>query len=305
LAAKEKRVVKIGEIMPKRIVKDRLKVAFCVNLYAMNIPIILLCLILLAIPPIFKRMSSSLTKTLVLSVAIMIPSICLAAKSNARAELGPPDMGAIAKASVDENSQYYYPKLLKAFMENDTTMTATEFQYFYYGTMFQEDYDPYRESPNPALLNELMPIYAKEKRSRSDRGKMLDYALQVLDDNPVDLRQLTNRIYVYEQNGKYDLAKIWQYKLNHLLLVIAASGTGAEPSSAYIVVYPQHEYDFLNLSGLIASSQRFEPPHYDCIDVRRKDNEPLQSYYFNIDEMLHQYFEKHPSEMNKAAEPEE
>ena len=42
-------------------------------------------------------------------------------KSNARAELGPPDMEAIAAASVDENSQYYYPKLLKAFMANDTT----------------------------------------------------------------------------------------------------------------------------------------------------------------------------------------
>ena len=79
--------------------------------------------------------------------------------------------------------------------------------------MFQEDYDPYREAPNQALLQELLPIYAKKVRTRADRGKMLDYAMQVLEDNPVDLRQLTNRIYVYEQNRKYDLARIWQYKL--------------------------------------------------------------------------------------------
>ena len=85
----------------------------------------------------------------------------------------------------------------------------------------------------------------KQKKSEKQiyakcRAKMLAYATQVLDDNPVDLRQLTNKIYVYEQNGKYDLARIWQYKLNHLLLVIAASGTGIAPESAF--VRPSSEY---------------------------------------------------------------
>lgn len=227
----------------------------------------------------------------------LVIAVSANAKSNARAELGPPDMSKIAAESVDPNSKFYYPKLLKSFMANDTVMTTQDFQYFYYGTFFQEDYDPYREAPNPALLQELIPIYAKEKRTRADRGKMLDYALQVLDDNPVDLRQLTNKIYVYEQNGKYDLAKIWQYKLNHLLLVIAASGTGSDPDNAYIVVYPQHEYDFLNLSGITASSQRFEAPYFDVIEVKRNDSQPSTDYYFNINEMLNQYFAKHPSEL--------
>ena len=101
----------------------------------------------------------------------------------------------------------------------------------------QEDYDPYRRPVNPRLLEELQSVYAKEKRTRADRGKMADYASQALADNPIDLRQLTNRIYVYEQNGKYDLARIWQYKLNHLLLVIASSGSGADrdPSDCYSV----------------------------------------------------------------------
>ena len=239
----------------------------------------------------------------VLSIIIIILStISSAAKSNARAELGPPDLKTIARASIDPESKHYFPKLLKSFMSNDTTMNAEDFQYFYYGTFFQEDYDPYRESPNPALLQELLPIYAKDKRTRTDRDKMLDYALQVLGDNPIDLRQLTNRIYVYEQNRKYDLAKIWQYKLNHLLLVIAASGTGADPDNAYMVVYPQHEYDFLNLSGMTATSQRFEPPHYDYIEVKKDNGHPAQGFYFNISEMLQQYFDKHPAELGADAQ---
>ena len=59
------------------------------------------------------------------------------AKEGARAKLGQPDMEAIARESTDENSRYFYPRLLKAFMANDTLMTPEEFQYFYYGTMFQ------------------------------------------------------------------------------------------------------------------------------------------------------------------------
>lgn len=239
-------------------------------------------------------------KIIVIAVmAAMSAGIAFAAKTNARTELGRPDLEAISKASIDENSKFYYPRLLKLFMANDTTMTPEEFQYFYYGTMFQEDYDPYREAPNQELLQELLPIYAKQVRSRADRGKMLDYAMQVLEDNPVDLRQLTNRIYVYEQNRKYDLARIWQYKLNHLLLVIAASGTGESPESAFVVVYPQHEYDFLNLSGKTASSQRFEPPYYDFIAVSQGDKKG-EGFYFDISELLNQYFIKHPSELNQT-----
>lgn len=167
-------------------------------------------------------------KILALFISVLVfASAASAAKVTARQQLGRPDLAAIARESVDESSKFFYPTLYNKFMKNDTTMTPEEFQYFYYGTMFQEDYDPYREAPNPALLQELLPIYAKEKRTRNDREKMLAYAEQVIEDNPVDLRQLTNRIYVYEQNRKYDLARIWQYKLNHLLLVIAASGTGA------------------------------------------------------------------------------
>ena len=244
-----------------------------------------------------------------ISAIALAVSVAVFAKGGARADLGRPDLDAIARETTDENSKYYYPRLLKSFNANDTTMTAEEFQYFYYGTFFQEDYDPYREAPNQALLQELQPIYAKAKRTRSERIKMLDYAMQVLNDNPVDLRQLTNRIYVYEQNAKFDLAKIWQYKLNHLLLVIAASGTGSDAENAWTVVYPQQEYDFLNLSGITATGQHFEPPHYDYIMVEQRNDSDCEGYFFNIGEMLKQYFLKHPGELqtmrNRSQEQEQ
>ncbi len=224
--------------------------------------------------------------------------VCSAASAiKERQTLGRPDLNAIKAAVADENSQYYYPKLLKSFLSNDTTMTSEAFQHFYYGTFFQEDYDPYRESAFAQNIAALAPVYAKSKRTRAERQQMLDCAMKVLSDNPLDIGQLTNRVYVYEQNGKYDLAKIWQYKINHLLLVIAASGTGADPENAWIVVYPQHEYEFLNISGYTATAQQFEPPSYDHIMIEQKNANDATGYYFDISELLKQYFIKHPSEL--------
>ena len=221
------------------------------------------------------------------------------AKRYVRREISKPDLEAIRIATTDETSDRYYPKLLKAFMANDTTMNDEDFQYFYYGTYFQEDYDPYREMVNPEVRANLAPLFNKKEWSRAERKQILDYALESLADNPINLRQLTNRIYVYEQNGKRDLAKIWQYKLNHLLLVIASSGTGLDAENAWMVVYPHNEYDFLNLSGITAREQQYEPPYYDYIVVNPRTESSPKGYYFNISELLHQYYLKHPSEFEE------
>ena len=210
--------------------------------------------------------------------------------------LSKPDLEAIRAAVTDENSPYYYPKLLQQFEHNDTTMTPQDFQYFYYGTLFQEDYDPYRPAPSPETQAAIQPLINKNKWNRAERSMVLNYAKEALDDNPVNLRQITNRIFVYEQNGKHDLAKIWQYKLNHLLLVIAASGSGTDPENAWMVVYPQDEYDFLNLSGITVKEAKFEAPYYDYVIVNPRTPSSPTGYYFNISELLHQYYLKHPSE---------
>lgn len=229
----------------------------------------------------------------ILTIAVGALGAFAATKTN----LGRPDLEAIKAATTDRTSPYYYPELLKQFMANDTTLSDEAYQYLYYGTLFQEDYDPYRPAADAEQQAALAPLFNKQEWSRAERRRILDHANKVLADMPLNLRQLTNRIFVYEQNGKYDLAKIWQYKLNHLLLVIASSGTGLDPENAWVVVYPHDEYDFLNLSGITAREQQFTPPSYDYILVNRKDDKSPEGYYFNIEEMLRQYYLKHPSEI--------
>lgn len=246
-----------------------------------------------------------MAKRRIWAVAVLFIAVSLATlRAASVSPLGRPDLDSIKIASTDPDSEYYYCSLLKKFMANDTAMTDKEFQYFYYGTLFQEDYDPYRRPVHPDRYEALKPVYLKEKQTRSERQMILDYAAAALDDNPVSIQQLVHRIFTFEKNGKYDLAHIWQYKLNHLLLVIASSGSGTDPETARAVVYPEHEYDLLNLAGFVATGQRFEYPCYDYISVRPRNGSDPEGFYFDVSAMLEQYYLKHPSELRQPDDAE-
>lgn len=208
-----------------------------------------------------------------------------------------PDLEQIKEETTDPASKYYYPELMKSYLSNDTLLTPDDFRRLYFGYLFQEDYEPYRHVYNSARLKEIEPLYSKTAHTRAESQAILTFAKEVLNDNPFDLRQLNFLVYAYEKLGKVNLAKIWQQKLNNLLMTIASSGTGIDPENAWIVVLPSHEYDFLNLSGMTATGQKFEPPHFDHITVKPKKEGDPTGYYFDVEPLLKEYYRKHPNEL--------
>lgn len=224
--------------------------------------------------------------------------------SEPRVKIDPPDLDKIKAETTNPNSKYYYPKLLKSFMNNDSVMQNEDFRYFYYGALYQEDYDPYRGPVDEVRLAKLQPLYYKTGHSDAEKKAMLKYAEDALKDNPLDLVQLKNKIYVLEQEQKVNLAKIWKNKLNHLLYVIASSGTGISKDSPWIVVYPRHEFDIFNIYGRAVQKQEYELPHHDHVMVDSKSEES-QEYYFDLGPVLEQYYKKHPSEYSDEGGGEE
>ena len=242
--------------------------------------------------------------TLITILAVSMLADIGAAGQRPRMTHSHPDMTEIKKQSTDPASPYYYPKLLSRFMtNNDSSMTVKEYQYLYYGTMFQEDYDPYRMSPFENEVKQLAPVYLKrEHLSKGECRRIISLAEKVLGDNPLDLRQIDYLVYAYKQSGKVNIANIWASKLNNLLLTIASSGTGDDTENAWVVVYQSHEYDFFNLSGatVVVTGSEFVEPYYEkvTVSVGKKDVK-TSSHYFDLHHMLEQYYLKHPEELEK------
>lgn len=209
-----------------------------------------------------------------------------------------PDLEDIKQKTLDPSSPYYFPKLMTKYNRNDTIMTNDEYRYFYLGYMFQEDYDPYRTSPYSGITDNLR---MKKNHSKEEIDTIKKYAELSLRDNPFDLRQMSFLIHILKENRKDMSAKIWEYRLEHLLGAIKSTGTGENIENAWFVIYPVHEYDMVRLLGYEATDVDFIEPGYDYLTVRPEEetqrrlrDKAAEGFYFNVIVPQLQYEMKHP-----------
>ena len=217
-----------------------------------------------------------------------------------------PDIEAIREATLDPSNKMYFPKLMKKFHRNDTTMTADEFRHLYLGYMFQEDYDPYRESPYSSITDSYRN---KTSHTKEEIDTIRKYAELTLLDNPFDLRQMSFLVHVLKERRKDMSAKIWEYRLEHLLGAIKSTGTGENEENAWFVIYPAHEYDMVQLMGYHAVDADFIEPGYDYLTVepeeetaRRLRDKVQKGFYFDVQQIHQQYEMKHPEDSEEEEE---
>lgn len=220
-----------------------------------------------------------------------------------------PDLEAIRVATLDPSSPMYFPKLMKKFNRNDTTMTSDEFRHLYLGYMFQEDYDPYRESPYSSVTDSYRN---KTSHTKEEIDTIRKYAELTLLDNPFDLRQMSFLVHVLKERRKDMSAKIWEYRLEHLLGAIKSTGTGENEENAWFVIYPAHEYDMVQLMGYHAVDADFIEPGFDYLIVepeeetlRRLRDKVQKGFYFDVRQIHQQYELKHPEDDEDNDEGEE
>lgn len=206
-----------------------------------------------------------------------------------------PDLEAIRAATLDRTSPYYYPRLMKEFQRADTLMKIDKYRHLYLGYMFQEDYNPYRSSERRITYD--ATLNRSKELSRQECDSVIAYSERALEDNPFNLGEMVMLINALRGKGKNNLANIWQYKLNYLLMAIVSTGTGLEEENAWYVIDPQHEYVLLNMMEYTVSDHVFYDPSYEYITVTDNSGKDAGGYYFNIEPMLEEYYRKHPDEL--------
>lgn len=213
-----------------------------------------------------------------------------------------PDLAKIRQETYDRSSIYYYPRLMQEFHRNDTLMKLDKYRRLYLGYMFQEDYNPYRPSEYATRLE---GEYEKPDLTRQECDSVIKYAEMSLANNPFDLKQMMYLMEALRIKGKTNLANIWQYKLNYILMAIVSTGTGMDEEKAWYVIEPQHEYVLLNLMGYMVDNHQFFEPGYEFISVRDPAGQDAGGFYFNIKTILEEYYRKFPEGESEDSENSE
>ena len=180
------------------------------------------------------------------------------------------------------------------YERNDTTMSLDKYRRLYLGYMFQEDYNPYRA---PAYSGRMLTNYAKSDLTVQECDSVIKYSDLSLQDNPFDLNQMSALIAALRKKGQTNLADIWQYKFDHILMAIVSTGTGADEENAWYVIEPQHEYVLLNTIGYTVTNHLFYEPYYEYLTVKDPAEKDAGGFYFNILRILKEYYRKFPDEI--------
>lgn len=236
-----------------------------------------------------NKMKKLISILMIFAGASLFASLRLGAAGNEKSDKFKPVtpvMDSIKTHIQDPYSNYYYKRLWRKYWSNDTNMSMQEYRHLYLGYVFQEDYNPYRQSE---FSKKIQPLYYKQSHSAAECDTIIKYAELSLADDPFDLNQMKFFIYALREKKKFARAAIWQFRLNHLVQAILSTGTG-QKDSPWVVINPAHEYNIVNLMGLVATEHREYEGDIDYILVDQpKGRKVPEGYYFDVSNVLRMY----------------
>ncbi len=222
-------------------------------------------------------------------------------------EIAPPDYGEIKLAVFESKSENHYPKLLKRYCDNDSTLTLQQMRYLYYGYTLQEDFIPYQQTDHG--LYETRQKLTRKNIDTQTCHVAIEQAQKVLDNNPFDIPAISTIAIGYLQLGDTIHYTLWNNRLQGIFDAILSTGDGETPETAFHVINIEHEYEIINRLGqtIVSDStcsdeieylkiQQIAPIETESQDQSgNKASDQVDGYYFNFGACLKTYMKKyHP-----------
>ncbi len=198
-------------------------------------------------------------------------------------EIIPVDFNRVKSVTSNPESRFYYPRLLKTYISfNYNKFELEDMRNLYYGYIFQEDYNPYRQSVYADKVEEY--IYKKEL-SRDECDSLEHYASLSLHDNMFDFEQLEYFAYALKAKKKFARYEVFTKNIHLLLSAIMTSGDGTK-EHPWVVICPMHEYDIVNYLGFKAVDHEEVENGIDYVKVEKREGSKTEGFYFDVKKML-------------------
>jgi hypothetical protein len=180
----------------------------------------------------------------------------------------------IKDMTTDKSSVYFFDKLIKRYLVNDTTLKQIDYTMLYYGYVFQPQYNPYKHK---SLEDSLATITEKK-----DGYNAIKVANMVLSENPFSLVANVEKAYTAHAFKKPDYALVNLYRYNKIVETILASGKGDSYENPLVVTSPNDANVFMTRYNLIVISKTLNGENsrwYDVYLVKNKDNKEYPIYF--------------------------
>jgi hypothetical protein len=208
----------------------------------------------------------------IFSVAALI--ILLSANSGFSQKISNIDFDLVKKKTQDKSSSYYYPVLIKRFINGDSTLKAQDYGYIYYGYVFSEYYNPYGESEKEKLF--------AEAYKNAEFGNAILLGEEALFTDPVNPGILFKLLICYDQMGKKAKAKEVARRYFNIIQCIYASGDGKSGNTAYVVIRVADEREVTDDMDLKVLKQTLMTGNIDRIEMEYPNEKDISELYFNV-----------------------
>jgi hypothetical protein len=197
-----------------------------------------------------------------------------------------PDYQRIEQATKNAASSFYYPKLFKRYLNNDTTLTQTDFHYLYYGFFFCDD----KERFNPGYYKDsLDELYKKESLTDADKKKAIKYAKEDLKLSPFRLNDLNVLCTIYYEMGDIANYSLYKYKFKSIAQVIILTGDGRSITGGFHVLEVNDEYAIMSAFGLEVAGHKTIDNKCDYLEAK-ENSQGVKGLYFDVRQIFDSYY---------------
>ncbi len=157
---------------------------------------------------------------------------------------------------TDPASQNYYPNLYIRFTLGDSTLTADNYHYLYYGFVYQENYRPLEVNNSIDKVLMLAASIDSEKPNVGSLDNLIIAVDEALELNPFS-PQLWNLLsFAYGSLGDTTREEAAYNRVISILQTIDDSGSGLKKGTPKHIIMFDHATDYLTSKSLTSQSAR-------------------------------------------------
>ena len=219
------------------------------------------------------------------SVLILAIFSCIILSAQAQEEFfDAPDFKQIERNTKEPSSSYYYPTLMKRYLQGDTKMTRDEGRYLYFGYIYQQGYEP---TDTSSYNNLLAKTLGKGAFTPADYNDILQYSSALLLEDPFNLRALNAKLLVLAQRDDSEEYKKVSQQRRIVQDAIVSTGDGMSDNTAFYVIKVAHQFDILPFLGYTYGGEdkiiRGKKVNYLTLGENRFG---VERVYFNISPVI-------------------